>query len=280
MENNIFKCSNKEHNESETIRYCQECNIYMCNKCEKLHSGLFQNHHLSDLNKDIKEIFTGICQIENHNSELDYFCKTHNELCCAKCIAIIKSKGNGNHRDCDVCDIEEILISKKNNLKNNIKILENLSNSFQLSIDELKKTIEIINKNKEEIKLNISNIFTKIRNALNNREDELLLEVDNYFKNMNLNEEILKDSLKLPNKIQISLEKGKLIDKENNNFKQLNSLINDCINIEKDIKDIYSINDKIKLLNSTNLGIQFYPDENNINILKNIKEFGNIIQKK
>ena len=33
-------------------------------------------------------------------------------------------------------------------------------------------------KNKEELKQNIKNIFTKIRNDLNSREDEILLEVD------------------------------------------------------------------------------------------------------
>ena len=41
-------CSLKEHCEIEAISYCKECNIYMCNKCEKIHSGLCQNHHTSN----------------------------------------------------------------------------------------------------------------------------------------------------------------------------------------------------------------------------------------
>ena len=46
---------------------------------------------------------------------------------------------------------------------------------------------------------------------------------------------------KFPKKIKLSLEKGKLIDKEwdNNN---LYSYINDCINIENNIKIISTIN--------------------------------------
>ena len=50
------------------------------------------------------------------------------------------------------------------------------------------------------------------------------------------NENIIKECEKLPNKIKLSLEKGKLINKEwdNNN---LNSYIYDCINIFS--KDIY-----------------------------------------
>ena len=68
-------------------------------------------------------------------------------------------------------------------------------------------------KNKEELKLKIQNIFTKIRNILNNREEELLLEVDKKFNNLYYNEDIIKQSESLPNKIKIYLEKGKIIIK-------------------------------------------------------------------
>ena len=52
-----------------------------------------------------------------------------------------------------------------------------------------------------------------------------------------MNEDIINKGEKLPKKIKLSLEKGKLINKEwdNNN---LNSYINDCINIENNIKII------------------------------------------
>ena len=52
---------------------------------------------------------------------VDYFCKTHNLLNFAKCAAI-KRKGNGQHTDCNVCNYEDIINEKKENLKNNIKI--------------------------------------------------------------------------------------------------------------------------------------------------------------
>ena len=37
MKNAKEKCSSKNHGEIDAITYCQECRIYMCNKCEKLH---------------------------------------------------------------------------------------------------------------------------------------------------------------------------------------------------------------------------------------------------
>ena len=87
-----------------------------------------------------------------------------------------------------------------------------------------------------------SYIFTKIRTVLNEREEELLLEVDNKYKDIFVNEDIIKESEKLPNKIKLSLEKGKLIDNEWNDNNKLSSIINNCINIEDIIKNINIIN--------------------------------------
>ena len=172
MENKL-KCSNKNHSDTNPTFYCPECKLYMCNKCSNHHSELFEDHIKYDLKEDI-EFFTGICSEPNHKKELEYFCKTHNKLCCVACISKIKSKGNGQHTDCNVCGIEEIKEEKKNKLKENIKYLENTSNKIENIIKELGQIIEKINLKKEELKSNIQNTFTKIRSALNEREDKLL----------------------------------------------------------------------------------------------------------
>ena len=88
--------------------------------------------------------------------------------------------------------------------------------------------------------MSIQNIFTKIRNALNEREIQLLLEIDNIYNNKYLDENIIKKGEKLPKQIKLSLGKGKLIDKEwdNNN---LYSYINDAIKIENHINNINTI---------------------------------------
>ena len=251
---NQKKCSSKEHSEINAIKYCQICKIYMCNKCEKMHSILFYDHSDYIFEKD-KEIFTGFCKKENHPNILNYFCKNHNQLCCAACIAKIKNQDDGIHKDCEVCLITNITDEKKNKLKENIKSLEELSKKFEEYIKELKKLFDKIKENKEELKLKIQNIFKKIRNALNEREDKLLLEVDNQFNNKFGDENIIKESEKLPIKIKESLEKGKIIENKWNKNK-LNSLINDCINIENNIKNINTINEnikKFKIINNINL---------------------------
>ena len=82
----IRKWSLEEHKEIKAIKYCPECRINMCNKCENHHLSLFKNHHPYILNKD-EEIFTGFCKEKNHSVKLNYFCKIHNQLCCGLCIA-------------------------------------------------------------------------------------------------------------------------------------------------------------------------------------------------
>ena len=243
----IKKCSLKQHLEIEAISYCQQCDIYMCSKCEKNHSELCQKHIPYSLIKENKEKFTGICKYENHSVKLEYFCKNHNQLCCSACITKIKGKGKGQHTDCDVYFIEDIEKEKKNKLKDNSESSVNLSNTIENSIKELKKIFNIINDDKEKLKFQIQKQFTKIKSALNEREDKLLSEVDEKFDERFFKEELVKEGEKLPKRIKESIEKGYLIDKEWNEKKgdKLNFLINDSINIEKDVKDINNINKNI-----------------------------------
>ena len=109
------KCSSKEHLQINASFFCIECQNYMCNKCEKIHSNLCTNHHLNNLIKIKYEIYTGICTKDRHYNELNYFCRTHNEIVCASYIAKIKGKGFGQHADCEVCFLKDIKEVKKIN---------------------------------------------------------------------------------------------------------------------------------------------------------------------
>ena len=271
------KCSSKEHQESKAISYCQICRIYMCNKCENIHKKLCPKHSPYNLHENINDIFTGICKEENHLNTLDYFCKNHNTLCCAACISKIKGNGNGQHADCEICFIENIKDTKKNKLKNNIKLLEDLSDTLEQKLNDLKKIMEENEKNKEQLKSNIQNIFTKLRSALNDREDELLLEVDTNFDNIFNSKNFDKEGENLPKKVKKFLEKGKIIDKEWKD-ENIKVMINDCINIEKNIENINRINKDINEYNSKKINFKFSPEnENQIKeFINSIKNFGNL----
>ena len=273
MEKEIKFCSFKEHKDIEAINFCFKCQVYLCNKCLNYHKGLFESHPVSNLDKENDETFIGFCQEVNHNIKTDYFCKSHNQLCCAICLCKIKGNGNGQHNDCDICFINDIKEEKRRKLKDNIKTLEELSNKLEQSIINLKIIFQKVNKSKENIKLEIQKIFTKIRTELNDREDILLLEVDKYFENNYCNEEIIKKSEKLPKKIKASLEKGKAIDNEWKDGEKLNMLINDCINIENNLVEINFINKIINKFNKDNkINFQFNADTDKF--INRLKKFG------
>ena len=279
MEKMNKKCSLEAHKEEEAILFCYNCKIYMCNKCEKHHSELFPNHNRNYNIKNIKDLFTGLCEEDSHQYELKYFCKTHNKLCCAECITKFKGKGHGQHTDCDVCSIQEIENEKKYQLKNNIKNLEDISINLFKSVDELKIILEKIEKNKEETKIKIQKVFTKLRNAINEREDKLLLEVDEKFKELLFDENFIKENEKLPEKIKKSIEKGKAVE-ENWNKEKLNILINDCLNIENNINYINHIKSNLNNLNSNQIEICFNQDESKLKqIIEIINNFGTIYNK-
>ena len=282
MENKRTKCSFKEHKGTDAIVYCQECRINMCNKCSLYHKGLLENHNLINIiNENMANIFTGFCQELNHPNKLNYFCKDHNKLCCANCITKIKEEGDGQHKDCNVCSIKNIFEEKRNKLKENINYLEDLSKVFDKSIEEIKYLLDKIEKDKEELKIQIQKIFTKLRAKLNEREEQLLLDIDDIYTKNYCDEKIIRESEKLPNKIKSSLEKGKLLDKEwdiNNENYKLISHINDCLNIENNIKQILLIIENIKKVKNRNsIKINFFPEEKGINGLINIiNEFGKV----
>ena len=262
---NQKKCSNKKHSEINAVSYCQECNLYLCNKCTNYHLEYWDTHHNYNLDKNNQNIFTGFCQEINHKNELKYYCKNHNTLCCAACLCKIKDNTNGQHFNCDVCLIEKIKEEKKNKLKENLKYLEESSKNIEESLIKLKDIYDKINKSKEELKLKISNTFTKLRNILNEREDKLLLELDEIYNDEYFKEDIIKKGDKLTKQIKINLEKGKILDKDwDDNNDKLIDRINDCLNIENNIQNIIEINKNIKKCNSKKTNIKFITEDEKI----------------
>ena len=278
-ENETKKCSKKGHEENDANEFCQECKIFMCNKCINFHSNLFNDHHVLKIDKNKNNIFTGLCQEENHLIKLEYFCKTHNVLCCSLCISKIKKKGNCQHSSCEVCTIEDICSVKKQKLIENIKTLEDLSSNLDNLINQTTEVILKVDKIKDELKLKIQNIFTRLRNALNDREDELIAKIDEKFNESIFKENFKKDLEKLPKNVKLYLEKGKAINNEwdENNIA---SLINDCSNIENNIKCIRNMQEEINKNINKKFDYNIKPEEEGIiKFIENIKNFSEIYDK-
>ena len=173
MDDQKIKCSSNKHKDSDAVSYCLNCKLYLCNKCQKMHSDFYENHSLINLDKDLNNYFIDECTKENHDKiKLKFFCKKHNILCCAYCVGKINEFGFGEHYYCDFAHINDIKGEKKSRLKENIDKLQELSKNIDIIINELKNINENVNKDKDELKMNIQKIFTKIKSSLNQKEDE------------------------------------------------------------------------------------------------------------
>ena len=170
------KCTSKGHDKTEANIFCDNCKIYICKKCENMHSIIFPSHEVYNITQDINQIFTGICKEKNHSNILKYFCQSHNILCCVECITPIIEKDYGKHNNCNIFLLDDIKMEKKNKLNENMNNLEKLSSTVNESIKEIKKIFEKMNNSKENLKLKVQKIFTNIRNKINEREDEILSE--------------------------------------------------------------------------------------------------------
>ena len=132
--------------------------------------------------------------------------------------------------------------------------------------------------------MQINQKFTQMRNVINEREDKLLLEIDNKFNNLIFKEDndLIKKSQKFPKIVKNSLEQGKKINEGwNNNNEKLNSKINECIKIENSVKIIKELEENIKKYNSQKIEIKFITQTENDfkDIITKINEFGKIINK-
>ena len=81
----------------------------------------------------------------------------------------------------------------------------------------------------------------------------------------------------MPGQIKLALEKGNVLNKGwLNDNKKLNSKINDCISIENNISIIKGIKSDIEKCNTKKVNIQFIPEDDEINLLDEIKNFGSL----
>ena len=100
------------------------------------------------------------------------------------------------------------------------------------------------------------------------------MEVDKQFNEIYFDENILKKCEKLPNNVKLSLEKSKNLEFSED---KLALYINECINIENNIKDINKVNESIKKCrNDDNIEIKFNYEEQSKSFFEDIKKFGKI----
>ena len=109
---------------------------------------------------------------------------------------------------------------------------------------------------------------------MNEREDKLIKEAEEKFKNLFFDEDIILESDKLPNKVKKCLDNGKEIKDKWNKENELSYVINYCIEFENNINKIDEINQKINNCNSNKIKLEFEVKEKSFE--NKIKKLGYI----
>ena len=98
-------CSSINHKTREAKYYCNECKKFFCEECNtSFHSSFFTDHTLvpSSNAPGSGKCSPAVNKCRFHPKyDLDCYCPTHCEVCCAQCYI----EDNGKHHKCNVCSL-------------------------------------------------------------------------------------------------------------------------------------------------------------------------------
>ena len=241
------KCQNCYKNNNDELKYCINCNIKLCHKCEIEHIKKFNDHIL--IRNDEYNI-----KCQKHEKEFYIgYCSTCKEKICEECK---KSRNHKFHNKFDYLEIQPTLedfnIIKNFNLKIESEINKQLKEYNQNSIsinNEKIKEIKIIsekyNKIIEEANIKWENTIKNYEDKFNKKKEKEILDNNNL-----KNEEINKINIKYT-----EIEKNNENYENIQNFKNiiiLNNIIVNSYQKQKEYNLYYNENIN-KLIESINI---------------------------
>ena len=263
-------CSNSGHSSTPAKVYCLVCSLFFCEECETHHTFMFPSHASSvctDL-ESFREVQGGKCGC-HPDYMLDYLCRTHDVLCCAKC----KLNQDGLHTKCNVVPID------KDTCSGGTKISGLLQDRiYEIKIDKLerlKKKQNLLEERVTNTREIISNTFKEIRGILNERERKMLAELDRAFESWNNSdlivqiEEFSEAEKALENLIKIP--KNKTMSEV-----EIRNSTGYACDARRAIKELDKLEKKLDAALGLESVIKFERDEE---ALKRLKNFGYVPQK-
>lgn len=169
----------------EAAGYCVECSEYFCESCMKHHKNLkiTKYHTMRDrrqmpkVKHYIKEDETvEICEI--HLGELiRYFCKNHDEACCAICATL-------NHRMCgELVYIPEIQVKQTNkSCISMIKHMTSLVSQFEAAREVAEKCVKSLELQRNDYRQTITKIHQDIIELLRALENDAVQNMDSLYE--------------------------------------------------------------------------------------------------
>ncbi|KAK3603421.1 hypothetical protein CHS0354_009404 [Potamilus streckersoni] len=170
-------CWSKElHSTAKT--FCKDCGELLCEECKKYHKMFkaFKSHSLVEADDAMKKPEKSLQYLHQQNCaqhidvKVEYFCKNHEVLCCAKCVT-------ADHRKCDsVTELEQFALyiaknCKEDELRSKLtELYANLSTVIVMS----ERNTRIVKSRTNFILEKTKNIKDQINNMAAQFEDSII----------------------------------------------------------------------------------------------------------
>ncbi|XP_046575519.1 uncharacterized protein LOC124283503 [Haliotis rubra] len=167
-----------EDDGNQAVCWCRECEELLCEYCQNMHSNfkLTRKHVLQNLS-DFKPAVSNIptpCSIHSHDS-LYLFDRRCNILICGRCRF-------EDHADHEVEKVDVVAESILKQLDQHKTELATLQARQQSNIQNIRRGTEITDTTHNTLKENIGHTFRTLRSQLDQREKELLTDLEGQTK--------------------------------------------------------------------------------------------------
>ncbi|XP_046560637.1 E3 ubiquitin-protein ligase TRIM33-like isoform X2 [Haliotis rubra] len=169
-------CTNDDGNQA--VCWCPECEEFLCEYCQNLHN------RFKATRRHVVETFTdttsgsmyaeSVCKLHNRYP-LEYFDKSCNSVICAKCRL-------GEHADHDVADLGVAADAARGRIEQHGKNVTAHHTSHQAYLNSISKAVNDTKKTSSDLKEAIHHTFHSLRTQLDQREKELIIDLENKTK--------------------------------------------------------------------------------------------------
>ncbi|XP_063411405.1 uncharacterized protein LOC134694330 [Mytilus trossulus] len=166
-------CQNRDLNKSAE-EYCPQCEEFLCTECRDYHklSKSLKVHQTITVDK-YNKLPSFIKQMrqncEEHDSFLEVYCKSHDSLCCKRCLI-------SSHKECnDTIFVDDFLAPSSRQqsagLDNVEKVLKDLDDNICFAIKDRNRNLTELREQKRVIAEQIKEKRQQINTYLNNLEE-------------------------------------------------------------------------------------------------------------
>ncbi|XP_067669029.1 uncharacterized protein [Haliotis asinina] len=168
-------CTNEDDG-NQAVCWCQNCEEALCEYCQNTHNNVkLTRSHVVQNFADMKPTASNIpkfCSIHKYDP-LYLFDKSCKKLICARCRI-------EDHADHEVEEVDVAADSVTKQLEYHKNELTTLQTRYQAYMHTITRGIESTDKTHVSLKENISHVFQSLRSQLDQRQKELLIDLENH----------------------------------------------------------------------------------------------------